>query len=187
MNQHRASVTSHRPGYSSVDARDGHFHPSNGDLNPRGAAEGSSKDAAASAATSSSAALSDPAKGWGGLGDFSDAVLNALAAKRLDKDKMTHGQRLEARLEARMRGGSVPTGDRGVTGTNSGGEAASPSAATATATFTTDDAPTLVNIPPMFPHDPTHDPTRSGGHDRAAKARGRCRWSARVAERAGWA
>ena len=144
-----------------MDARDGHFHPSNGDLNPRGAAEGSSKDAAASAATSSSAALSDPAKGWGGLGDFSDAVLNALAAKRLDKDKMTHGQRLEARLEARMRGGSVPTGDRGGhrdkqrrgSGESVGGDGDDDfhHRRRADSRYPTDDS-----------HDPTHDPTRSG-------------------------
>ena len=154
MNQHRASVTSHRPGYSSVDARDGHFQPSNGDPNPqRGAAEASSKDAAA---------FPDPAKGWGGLGDFSDAVLNALAAKRLDKDKMTHGQRLEARLEARMRGGSVPRGDRGGhkdkqrrgSGESIGGDGDDDDfrdRRRADSRYTTDNS-----------DDPTHDPTPSG-------------------------
>ena len=164
MNQHRASVTSHRPGYSSVDARDGHFQPSNGDPNPqRGAAEASSKDAAAFPATSSSAPFSDPAKGWGGLGDFSDAVLNALAAKRLDKDKMTHGQRLEARLEARMRGGSVPRGDRGGhrdkqrrgSGESIGGDGDDDDfrdRRRADSRYTTDNS-----------DDPTHDPTPSGG------------------------
>ena len=154
MNQHRASVTSHRPGYSSVDARDGHFQPSNGDPNPqRGAAEASSKDAAA---------FPDPAKGWGGLGDFSDAVLNALAAKRLDKDKMTHGQRLEARLEARMRGGSVPRGDRGGhkdkqrrgSGESIGGDGDDDDfrdRRRADSRYTTDNS-----------DNPTHDPTPSG-------------------------
>ena len=163
MNQHRASVTSHRPGYSSVDARDGHFQPSNGDPNPqRGAAEASSKDAAAFPATSSSAPFPDPAKGWGGLGDFSDAVLNALAAKRLDKDKMTHGQRLEARLEARMRGGSVPRGDRGGhkdkqrrgSGESIGGDGDDDDfrdRRRADSRYTTDNS-----------DDPTHDPTPSG-------------------------
>ena len=95
------------------------------------------------------------------MGDFSDAVLNALAAKRLDKDKMTHGQRLEARLEARMRGGSVPTGDRGGhrdkqrrgSGESVGGDGDDDfhRRRRADSRYPTDDS-----------HDPTHDPTRSG-------------------------
>ena len=187
MNQHRASVTWHRPGYSSVDARDGCFHPSNGDPNPRGAAEGSSKDAAASAATSSSAAFSDPAKGWGGLGDFSDAVLNALAAKRLDKDKMTHGQRLEARLEARMRGGSVPRGDRGGTKQDKQRRGSGESFGGFHGDFH-DGYPADSGEYPTnnVSDDPTLGDSPSSGACSRSKGRGRCRWSARVAERAGW-
>ena len=82
-----------------MDMRDGYFHPPTVDPVSCGTTKSthqpSTKDAnvAASADPSTKAA----AGAWGGNGDFSDAVLNALAAKRLDKDKMTHGQRLEAR------------------------------------------------------------------------------------------
>ena len=61
-------------------------------------------------ATSSSPFLR-PGQGLGRQGDWRRGV-NALAAKGLDKDKMTHGQRL-GKARARMRGGSVPRGDRG--------------------------------------------------------------------------
>ena len=115
MNQHRLSGVAHRPGYSSVDMRDGYFHPPTVDPVSRGTTKSthqpSTKDANVAASTDPSTKAA--AGAWGGNGDFSDAVLNALAAKRLDKDKMTHGQRLEARLEARMRGGSMPRGGKG--------------------------------------------------------------------------
>ena len=115
MNQHRLSGVAHRPGYSSVDMRDGYFHPPTVDPVSRGTTKSthqpSTKDANVAASTDPSTKAAVGA--WGGNGDFSDAVLNALAAKRLDKDKMTHGQRLEARLEARMRGGSMPRGGKG--------------------------------------------------------------------------